>query len=151
MEQPKLDRQLRLMMTLTGNCNLSLKQIAERFDTSERTIYRYIDTFREAGFVIKKVNGFHRIDKSSPYFKDISSLVHFTEEEAYILKSAIENIDENNLIKQNLKKKLYTVYDYKILAETVAKGRNSININRLISAMDEQKQVIIKFWPKRWQ
>ena len=107
MDQPKLDRQLRLMMILTGNHSLTLAQIAERFDTTGRTIYRYIDTFREAGFVIKKVDGYYRIDKSSPYFKDISSLVHFTEEEAYILKSAIESIDENNLIKQNLKKKLY--------------------------------------------
>jgi predicted DNA-binding transcriptional regulator YafY len=144
MDQPKLDRQLRLMMILTGNCSLSVAQIAERFDTTERTIYRYIETFREAGFVIKKVGGYFRIDKSSPYFKDISSLVHFTEEEAYILKSAIESIDENNLIKQNLKKKLYTVYDYKILAETVVTGKNSININHLTQAIDEHKQVIIK-------
>ncbi|MDD3744227.1 MAG: WYL domain-containing protein [Lentimicrobiaceae bacterium] len=144
MEQPKLDRQLRLMMMLTGNCNLSIAQIAERFDTTERTIYRYIDTFRAAGFVIKRVNGFYRIDKSSPYFREISSLVHFTKEEAYILKSAIESIDETNLIKQNLKRKLYTVYDYKILAETVVKGKNSININRLSEAIDEHKQVILK-------
>ncbi len=144
MDQPKLDRQLRLMMILTGNYSLSVSQIAKRSDTTERTIYRYIDTFRDAGFVIKKVNGFYRIDKSSPYFKDISSLVHFTEEEAFILKSAIESIDENNLIKQNLKKKLYTVYDYKILAETVVKGKNSININRLTQAIDEHKQVILK-------
>ncbi len=144
MDQPKLDRQLRLMMILTGNHSLTLAQIAERFDTTGRTIYRYIDTFREAGFVIKKVDGYYRIDKSSPYFKDISSLVHFTEEEACILKSAIESIDENNLIKQNLKKKLYTVYDYKILAETVVKGKNSININRLTQAIEEQKQVILK-------
>ena len=70
--------------------------------------------------------------------------MHFTEEEAYILKSAIESIDENNLIKQNLKKKLYTVYDYKILAETVVKGKNSINVNNLSRAIDEHKQVILK-------
>ncbi|GAB1403755.1 hypothetical protein MASR1M74_09330 [Lentimicrobium sp.] len=90
------------------------------------------------------MNSFYRIDKSSPYFREISSLVHFTKEEAYILKSAIESIDETNLIKQNLKRKLYTVYDYKILAETVVKGKNSININRLSEAIDEHKQVILK-------
>ena len=88
-------------------------------DMSSRTIYRYIDTFREAGFVVKKSNGFIRLDKQSKYFKDISELVHFTDEEAHILKSAIESIDENNIIKQNLKAKLYSVYDYKILAECV--------------------------------
>lgn len=144
MDQPKLERLLRLMKMLTSNNSYSVEDLSVRLDMSVRTVYRYIDTFREAGFVIKK-NGEHiRIDQSSPYFKDISQLVHFTEEEAYILKSAIENIDENNLLKQNLKKKLYTVYDYKILAETVVKGKNAENINRLVEAIETQKQVILK-------
>jgi predicted DNA-binding transcriptional regulator YafY len=143
MDQPKLDRLLRLMKMLTGNTIYSIAELAKRLETTERTIYRYIDTFREAGFVIKKNGAVFRIDKSSPYFKDISSLVHFTEEEAYILKSAIENIDENNLIKQNLKKKLYTVYDYKILAETTVKGKNAVNVNRLIEAIHDKKQVLL--------
>ncbi len=144
MDQPKLDRLLRLMKMLTGNKAYPVQQIASRFETTPRTIYRYIDTFRNAGFVIKKHDNIYRIDQSSPYFKDISSLIHFTEEEAYILKSAIESIDENNLIKQNLKKKLYTVYDYKILAETVVKGKDSVNINRIIQAIEEKKQIVLK-------
>ncbi len=144
MDQPKLERLLRLMKMLTGNKSFTVEQLAIRLDTTPRTVYRYIDTFRDAGFVIKKDGNVPRIDKSSPYFKDISSLIHFTEEEAWILKSAIENIDENNLIKQNLKKKLYTVYDYKILAETVVKGKNSLIINRIIEAIEEKKQVLLK-------
>lgn len=144
MDQPKIERLLRLMKMLTANVRYSVKELAVRFEVSERTIYRYIDTFREAGFVIKNNDHIYRIDKSSPYFKDISSLVHFTEEEAYILKSAIESIDENNLLKQNLKRKLYTVYDYKILAETVTKGRHAANVNKLVEAMEGQKQVVLR-------
>ena len=119
MDQPKIERMLRLMKLLTANNRYTVNDLANRLQISDRTIYRYIDSFREAGFVIKKQGDITRIDKSSPYFKDISQLIHFTEEEAYILKSAIENIDENNLLKQNLKRKLYSVYNYKILAETV--------------------------------
>jgi predicted DNA-binding transcriptional regulator YafY len=122
MDQPKLERLLRLMKMLTANSRFTVEEIADRLGMSVRTIYRYIDTFREAGFVIKKNGSCVRIDKSSPYFKDISQLVHFTEEEAYILKSAIESIDETNLLKQTLKKKLYAVYDFKILADTVTPG-----------------------------
>lgn len=144
MDHPKLDRLLRLMMMLTGNRRLSVNELAEKLEMNVRSIYRYIDSFREAGFVIKKTAKCFRIDKSSAYFKDISSLVHFTEEEAWILKSAIESIDENNLIKQNLKKKLYTVYDYRILAETVAKGRNARNVNVLTDAIESRSQVILK-------
>lgn len=143
MDQPKLDRLLRLMILLTSNNSYTLEELATKFDMTQRTIYRYIETFRDAGFVIKKKGNIYRIDKSSPYFKDISQLVHFTEEEAYILKSAIESIDENNLIKQNLKRKLYTVYDYRILAETVVKGKNAQNVNRLVEAIETKKKVLL--------
>jgi predicted DNA-binding transcriptional regulator YafY len=143
MDQPKLERLLRLMKLLTSNVTYSVAEIAQRMNTSKRTIYRYIDTFRAAGFVIKKTEDSIRIDKSSPYFKEISSLVHFTDEEAFILKSAIESIDENNLIKQNLKKKLYTVYNYKILAETVVNSKDAQNVNRLVSAIENRKQVLL--------
>ena len=109
-----------------------------------RSVYRYIDTFRDAGFVIKKTNNCPKLDKSSPYFKEISELIHFTEEEAYILKSAIESIDENNLLKQNLKKKLYTVYDYNILAETIVSGKNGRNVQQLVQAIENKKRVILR-------
>jgi len=144
MDQPKLERLLRLMKLLTANNFLTVEEIADRLSITPRSVYRYIDTFRAAGFVIKKKDGCIRLDKSSPYFKDISELIHFTEEEAYILKSAIESIDENNILKQNLKKKLYTVYDYKILAETIVNGKNGRNVRQLVHAMEERRTVILK-------
>ena len=144
MDQPKIERMLRLMKLLTANSRYSVDELGRMLDMSSRTIYRYIDTFREAGFVVKKSNGFIRLDKQSKYFKDISELVHFTDEEAHILKSAIESIDENNIIKQNLKAKLYSVYDYKILAECVTKGSNAKNVNNIAEAMQNHKQIVLK-------
>mgnify|MGYP001439566747 CR=1 FL=1 len=144
MDQPKLERLLRLMKMLTANNSLTVDEIADKLAISSRSVYRYIDTFRDAGFVIKKTNNCPKLDKSSPYFKDISELIHFTEEEAFILKSAIENIDENNLLKQNLKKKLYTVYDYNILAETIVSGKNGRNVGQLVQAIENKKRVVLK-------
>ena len=143
MDQPKLERLLRLMKLLTANTTYNVDQLAERLDMSRRTVYRYIDTFREAGFVIKKSGDCIRLDKESPHFRDISQLVHFTEEEAVILKSAIENIDDTNLLKQNLKRKLYSIYDNRTLADTVVRGKNAPNIRRLIEAIEEQRQVVL--------
>ena len=143
MDQSKLERLLRLMKLLTANTTYNIDQLAERLQMSRRTVYRYIDTFREAGFVIKKSGNCIRLDKESPHFRDISQLVHFTEEEAVILKSAIENIDDTNMLKQNLKRKLYSVYDNKTLADTVVRGKNSPNIRTLIEAIDEHRQVIL--------
>jgi len=132
------------MKMLTANSYLTVEDIAGKLSISTRSVYRYIDTFREAGFVIKKKNNCIRLDKSSPYFKDISELIHFKEEEAYILKSAIESIDENNILKQNLKKKLYTVYNYKILAETIVDGRLGRNVRQLVEAMECRQGVLLK-------
>lgn len=141
MDQPKLERLIRVMKLLTANETHTIDEIAEILEISPRSVYRYIDSFREAGFVIKKNGPYLRLDKSSPYFKDISRLVHFSEEEAWILKSAIESIDDNNVIKQNLKKKLYSLYNYKIVAETVTHGKVAQNVGLLVDAMQEKKQV----------
>ncbi|MBR5886240.1 MAG: WYL domain-containing protein [Alistipes sp.] len=143
MDQPKIERLLRLMKLLTANVEYSVDEIAERLDMSRRTIYRYIDTFREAGFVIKKSGNCIRLDKESPHFKDISQLVHFTEEEAVILRRAIESIDDTNLLKQNLKRKLYSVYDSRTLADTIVKGQNSSNVHSLIEAIENRAQVVL--------
>ena len=144
MDQPKLERLLRVMKMLTANNSLTVDEIAEQLSISPRSVYRYIDTFREAGFVNKKKNNCIKLDKSSPYFKDISDLLHFSPEEAYILKEAIESIDENNVLKQNLKKKLYTVYNYNILAETIVNGKNGRNVERLVDAIESRRPVILR-------
>lgn len=144
MDQPKIERLLRLMKLLTANTTYTVDELAERLKMSRRTVYRYIDTFREAGFVIKKTGDCIRLDKTSPHFKEISQLVHFTEEEAVILKRAIESVDDTNVLKQNLKRKLYSIYDNKTLADTVVKGPLAGVVHTLIEAIEEGRQVVLK-------
>lgn len=143
MDQPKLERLLHLMMLMSANTCYTIDELAERMETSSRSIYRYIDTFRAAGFTIYKEGPYVRMGKESPFFKDISQLIHFSKEEAYMLHQAIEAIDNNNQIKQNLKKKLASVYNSKIIAESVVKGQHADSIRRLIDAYEKKKQVIL--------
>ncbi len=143
MDQPKLERLLRLMMLLTANTTYTVDDLAERLGMSRRTIYRYIDTFREAGFVVRKSGDCIRLDKTSPHFREISQLVHFTEEEAVILSRAIESIDDTNLLKQNLKRKLCTVYDNKALAQSVVRRAQASNIHTLLEAIEQRRQVVL--------
>ncbi len=144
MDQPKIERLLRLMKMLTANMSYSVDDLAQRLDMSRRTIYRYIDTFREAGFVIKRDGEYIRLDKESPHFKDITQLVHFTEEEAIILRRSIESIDDTNLLKSDLKRKLYSVYDNGVLSSGRVSGSRSRNIHRLSGAIEGHRQVILK-------
>ena len=43
MDQPKIERMLRLMKYMSGNVNYTIDELAEKLDMSYRTIYRYID------------------------------------------------------------------------------------------------------------
>ncbi len=144
MDQPKIERLLRLMKMLTANTTYSVDELATRLGMSRRTIYRYIDTFREAGFVIKRDGEYIRLDKESPHFKDISQLVHFTEEEALILRRSIESIDDTNMLKGDLKRKLYSVYDNGTISAGRLSGQRSSNIHNLLSAINDKMCVTLR-------
>jgi predicted DNA-binding transcriptional regulator YafY len=144
-EQPKLHLLLEMLLLLSSGLRYKIEEIAERFDISVRTAYRYINTFRDAGFIIPNSrSGYYSIDKHSPYFREISELLHFSREEAIILQKAIHSIDNENLLKQNLINKLYALYDFDRVADTIVKKEYSANIHQLISAIKYKNQVILK-------
>ena len=145
MDQPKIERVLRLMKMMTGNNNYTVEEMAERLGISYRSVYRYIETFKESGFVVqRKEGGIYKLGKESRYFKEISQLIHFTDEEAHIVNQLIEGLDNTNMLKQNLRKKLTSVYNCTSMADSVVEGKNASNINRLIDAITEKKQVVFK-------
>lgn len=144
MDQPKVERLLRLMKLMTGNVNYTVNDLAERLSTTYRSIYRYIETFKDAGFVVHKLDGgVYKLGKESPYFKDISQLVHFTDEEAHIVNRLIDGLDDTNMLKQNLRKKLTSVYNCTAVANCIVKGANAQNVNHLVEAISEQRQVVL--------
>lgn len=145
MDQPKIERVLRLIKLMTGNINYTIEELADKLDTSYRSIYRYIDTFKNAGFVVHKLDGgVYKLGKESRHFKDISQLIHFTEEEAYIFNQMLEGLDENNTLKNNLRHKLSSVYDCTSMAKSTISQKNATNINHLREAIQEGKQVILR-------
>ena len=144
MDQPKLERMLRLMKLMTGNVNYTVNDLAERIGTTYRSIYRYIDTFKDAGFVVQNLGGgVYKLGKESRYFKDISQLVHFTDEEAHIVNQLIEALDDTNMLKQNLRRKLTTIYDCTSMAQSIVRGKNAANVNNLLEAITERRRVVL--------
>ena len=132
------------MKLMTSGNRYTVEELAERLDTTYRSIYRYIDTFKEVGFVVhKEAGGVYHLGKESRYFKDISQLIHFTAEEAHIVNQLIGALDDTNTLKQNLRRKLSSVYNCTSLANSIVKGKNAENVNRIIEAIEEQRQVIL--------
>lgn len=139
-DQAKLRRLLELIMYLVRG-SYSIKQLSEKLGTTTRTVYRYIETLNEAGFVVTKSDGCHHIKKLSNDFKNITDLLYFSKEEASILYSAIESIDDATAMKQDLKRKLASIYDFDIVAKAIVLPQHLSNFRLLNEARNEKRQV----------
>lgn len=145
MDQPKIERLLRLMKMLAGNRNYTIDELAERLGTSYRSIYRYIDTFKDSGFVVEKLHSnVYRLGKMPKSYVDLKNLIYFSEEEAYILNNLINSLDSTNMLKINLKKKLSAVYNSTGIINYIQKSEVSEHIETLGEAMRKKRKVILK-------
>ena len=145
MDQPKIERMLRLMKMLASNKNYTIDNLAERLGLSYRSIYRYIDTFKDSGFVVEKLHSnVYRLGKMPKGYVDLKDLIYFSEEEAYIVNSLINSLDSTNALKINLKKKLSAVYNSTSIIDYVQKKDIAEHIELLGKAMREKKAVILK-------
>ena len=134
-EHAKLKRTLSIIILLLGIRKYSRNEITEKFNISERTFHRYIATFRDSGLIVEQEQGLYQIRRVEPQLKELSELLHFSEEEAIILNKAIMAIDDNNLLKANLRKKLYAIYDFDRIAKTITQPAQAANIQAIIKAL----------------
>jgi predicted DNA-binding transcriptional regulator YafY len=75
-DQAKFQRMLEILMKLSGSYGYSVKQLSEEFDSSDRTIYRYLNTFKNAGFLLIYLY-LLSIYGQQFYFFFIKSIPHF--------------------------------------------------------------------------
>ena len=145
MDQPKVERTLRLMKLMTGNTTYTVEELAEKLGTTYRTIYRYMDTFREAGFAVRKVRtGVYELVTVGRRSRDLDRLVYFSDEEAGIINSLIESLDNTNALKQNLHQKLAAIYDVAPVTDFVSKRSNSLNVRELSDAIRDRVCVTLR-------
>ena len=145
MDQPKIERLLRIMQLLRDRTRINtIESISRTLDISPRTVYRYLDTFENAGFRLEKKENSVSLARESKYFRMISDLAYFNQEEAYIIKKALEVYDSNNQAVLGVKKKLNNIYDFRETAPLLVKpGRDRV-ISSLLFAIAEERQVILK-------
>ena len=145
MDQPKIERMLRLMKMMSGNTNYTIEELASKLGMSYRSVYRYIDTFKASGFVIEKLQkNVYKVGKMPRSHVDMSKLIYFSEEEAYLVNSMIDGLHPTNQLKIDLKKKLSAIYSCTSIANYVHSEDTASNIQELEKAVREKKKVILK-------
>jgi proteasome accessory factor C len=138
--QAKLLRLFQIIAVLKSG-HWTIKQLAERFDTSERTIYRYINLLEEVDFIIEK-------DFDNRYFiitsDDDPSQTQFSLEETRLIKKLIQSGATDNPLKNLLLKKLSLNSELDSMPRLFVKARIGKFVDQLAEAIKNKNQIILK-------
>ena len=145
MDQPKIERLLRLMKLMSGNLNFTVDELAEKLDTTDRTIYRYFDTFKAAGFTVTKLwANTYKLEKMPKSMPEFDKLMYFSEEESYLINSLLDALVPTNALKKGIKDKLAVVCDSTAIADYVDRRSNAAHVTNLKEAAKNKKRVLLK-------
>jgi proteasome accessory factor C len=138
--QAKLLRLFQIIAVLKSG-HWTIKQLAERFDTSERTVYRYIKLLEEVDFLVEK-------DFDNRYFiitsEDDPSQSQFTLEETRLIKKLLQSEPSDNPLRNILLKKLTLNSELDSMPRLFLKARLGKFVEQLSEAMRDKKQVVLK-------
>ena len=144
MDHGRILRLLNLMKLLSSNVDYTIRELMDRLAISRRSIFRYLDTLRIAGFAVaKKGTNIHKLLSMPKEGINLSTLIHFSEEEAYLLHNLIGALTSDCQVAINLENKLAALFDATSVTEIIGNKITGENIMRLRQAIDEKKQVTL--------
>ena len=130
-------------MLLSGSRRYTLAELMERFKQSDRTIYRHLEEIENAGFVLNRTYGTYQLQTDNQAVKSLQMLLHFSEEEAYVLYKTIALLEGASPLKSRLAGKLNSLYDFRALSLLPGKNTHEA-VSKLGEAIRENKQVLLR-------
>ena len=139
LNQHKILRVLQFISFLEQEPSKTVVQLASLLDTTDRTVYRYLDLVKECGFDLQR-------DKINRFFivNDRSNGLRFTPEEADYLKQLVLTNGKKSKLKDAVLSKIYLSSDATIVAGHLINVKNGKIVEKLSNAIANKEQVILK-------
>ena len=144
MRHDKLERELQLILLMTENRIYTVEELCNRIGVSPRSLYYYIDFFRDCGFEVEKSGTCYRLNRNSKFFKKLFDAVNFNEDEIILIRRMLEGADSKSVVVRGLKNKLDKFYDFDILDNVTTKEYIAHNVSVLYEAIKYKQLAIIK-------
>lgn len=139
LNQHKILRVLQLITYLQETPHKSVDKLSKFLETTERTVYRYLDLLRECGFNLHKdINQRFYIEKEE------GDGIHFTNEEAQFLKQLVLTTGGKSKLRDSLLSKIYTGSELSMVASHLINAKNGKIVERLTRAIQNKEQVLLK-------
>ncbi len=136
----RITRVLQLITLLRARPAKSIRHLAKSISTSDRTIYRYLDTLRSLGFDIVQ-DDYMRF--SIAQTQDMAPSP-FSDAELNLIRSAIYSIPESNSMRDRILAKLGDPINMSAHSEILLRTHLGHIYDALYSAMDNHLQVVLK-------
>ena len=134
---------MRLIVLLTNNAPLSVDEISRQLRMGRRSVYRYIDELRKAGFILKKSGTRYFIDHHSPFFSQVTQFVHFTDDEAVTMNQILNTIYDDSPRIRHLREKLARYYDVNFIARVESDELLAKNLSVLYEGVQTERACIL--------
>lgn len=138
--QHKILRVLQLISLLKRKPSKSIKFLSGLLETTERTVYRYLDLIKELGFDLQR-------DHNNRFFiisEDEAENVAFSQEETTLLRELLLTSGSKSKLKDAILRKLYFNSEIAIQSNHVLKAHLGKIVEKLRDAIQNRKRVILK-------
>ena len=139
----KYGRELDLILLLTGGGSYTAQQLADKLDITRRSLYYYLEYLRDSGFILHKSGARYRIDRQSPFFRQLHENIVLSETEAAFVHRMLDGAGEKNLTAQTIRAKLERYYNLGDISSPAVKRRRGRNVEVLKQAMAQKKMVTL--------
>jgi predicted DNA-binding transcriptional regulator YafY len=140
--QHRIFRVFQLLSSLRSQPPKDTRYLCQLLGTSERTIYRYFDLLKKAGFDV-------RVDSEGRYAimgSDLAPYLMLSDEEASYLAQVLAQSPAGDPMSETIRTKLGLIGKTASAAEWIHQGKISRFIQLLTTAMTEKRQVMLKLY-----
>jgi proteasome accessory factor C len=138
--QNKILRVLQLISLLKKEPAKSIRFLSGILESTDRTVYRYLDLVKELGFELQK-------DQNNKFLiigNDNYETVSFSNEETSLLRDLVLSTGKESKLKDSLLKKIYLQSELAIQGNHILKAQLGKMVTIINTAINENKRVILK-------
>lgn len=140
----KTHRLLRLILFLSGSYPKTKKECLDFVEIQSSAFHNYLIELKSIGFNLIQKDGKYWVEPEDKGGHLLSNLLHFSEEEAYVLAKSIDSIEDHTQTAQKLKQKLVAFLNLDQAIEAYLKKEKPAIVLAINSAIKNKKQILFE-------
>lgn len=141
--ETKTHRILRLILFLSNSYPKTKEDCNQFLGIRDTAFYNYRNVLMDTGFDLHQKEGRYWIEYPDPDYQVLRNLLHFTEEETFLLSRSIEMLDEKPASVTHLKQKLVSFLNHEKVIDTYISREKTIVVQALRKACQSKKQILL--------